>query len=616
MVSEKFSKRFFTIRLIISGVFCFLFLFSPSVKKIFAQSYRTDYVAEYFPSVSGESDVKIGVVLTNLRSDSFVQEFSLSIPKNVLLSDILVSSSGEGIDSSQSEEGDSVKIKINFPTNTAGKNSRQEFAITFRQKNLFREIGSIDELIVPTLYDGTGGTYKVILHLPSGFNKKISIAKPTPSEVKKDQIIWQSITTKKIYAVFGDSQAYKLKLNYTLNNDQIFPQKYTVAFPPETLYQKIYVESIIPFPDAVSVDADGNYLGIYTLSPHQKRIVSFTGYAQIRTIPQDSMKRIIADNFTQSKNYLTKNTGYWALNKSTTIPTSHAITPEEIYKFVVSTLSYDGKSISSHKRGGANGALADPTHAICTEFTDLFVALSRKNGIPSREIEGVGYSTDSHLRPQSFLTDVLHSWPEYFNSSTRLWTPVDPTWENTSGIDYFSSFDLNHIVFVIHGKDSVFPQPAGMYKEGVSKDVSVLPVDAVPSEVIKLQIETTIKSSVIEGQKYTGIVNIANRGNIFIKNAKLRVESDSLKISPSQMQIPLLAPGEKREWNVEYEAHKGNGARGGRLTIYLNETPYYSQSTTSSSAFSNLTINLFGVMIGFLIITVVIIVVSIARPKS
>ncbi|PIP14879.1 hypothetical protein COX47_02840, partial [Candidatus Roizmanbacteria bacterium CG23_combo_of_CG06-09_8_20_14_all_35_49] len=76
----------------------------------------------------------------------------------------------------------------------------------------------------------------------------------------------------------------------------------------------------------------------------------------------------------------------------------------------------------------------------------------------------------------------LHAWPEYYDSKSELWKPIDPTWENTSGIDYLSSFDLNHIVFVIHGKKPDYPLPAGMYKIDNSQDISIKPAASYPEE--------------------------------------------------------------------------------------------------------------------------------------
>ena len=71
------------------------------------------------------------------------------------------------------------------------------------------------------------------------------------------------------------------------------------------------------------------------------------------------------------------------------------------------------------------------------EFTDLFIAIAREKGIYSREIQGYGFLWIQKLQPLSLSSDILHAWPEYFDLKTENWVAVDPTWENTSGIDYF-----------------------------------------------------------------------------------------------------------------------------------------------------------------------------------
>ena len=111
---------------------------------------------------------------------------------------------------------------------------------------------------------------------------------------------------------------------------------------------------------------------------------------------------------------------------------------------------------------GALSALNNPTSAVCLEFTDLFVALSRAAGIPAREIDGYAYTNNAHDRPLSLTEDVLHAWPEYYDFDKKAWIMVDPTWGNTTGgIDYFNALDFDHIAFVIKGENSGYPIPAG-----------------------------------------------------------------------------------------------------------------------------------------------------------
>ena len=92
------------------------------------------------------------------------------------------------------------------------------------------------------------------------------------------------------------------------------------------------------------------------------------------------------------------------------------------------------------------------------EFTDLFITIARSAGIPAREVNGFAYTENPDIQPLSLVNDVLHAWPEYYDSEKGVWIPVDPTWGSTTGgVDYFSKLDLRHFTFVVHGKDSTKP---------------------------------------------------------------------------------------------------------------------------------------------------------------
>jgi hypothetical protein len=105
----------------------------------------------------------------------------------------------------------------------------------------------------------------------------------------------------------------------------------------------------------------------------------------------------------------------------------------------------------------------------------LFIAIARAAGIPAREINGYAYTENPEIQPLSLVSDVLHSWPQYWSEDRHAWISVDPTWESTSGINFFDHLDLRHIAFVIHGTDDSLPLAPGLYKVGDNpqKDVFV-----------------------------------------------------------------------------------------------------------------------------------------------
>jgi len=141
---------------------------------------------------------------------------------------------------------------------------------------------------------------------------------------------------------------------------------------------------------------------------------------------------------------------------------------------VVNSLDYDFDVIQKDyvQRNGALKALNKEVPAACMEFTDLFITLARSAGIPARELNGYAINVYQNVSlPLSIKLksgDFLHSWPEYYDPNFG-WVPVDPTWGNTSQLDFFSKLDNSHFAFVIKGRDSEYPLPAGFYRTDDNK---------------------------------------------------------------------------------------------------------------------------------------------------
>lgn len=169
-------------------------------------------------------------------------------------------------------------------------------------------------------------------------------------------------------------------------------------------------------------------------------------------------------------------------------------------------------------------------------------------------MQGYGFSNDQDLRPLSVNSDILHSWPEYYDNATQLWKEIDPTWESTSGIDYFDSLDLNHIVFAIHGKKSDYPFPAGSYKlEETTKDVNITPTSDVFSEKNSLDFQVSpLQIPLLNKNTYQLKITVRNTGNAFVWNMPLAVSSDKVSFIQPDNSTVSLAPMEKKELTYEY----------------------------------------------------------------
>jgi len=344
-----------------------------------------------------------------------------------------------------------------------------------------------------------------------------------------------------ISLAFGTRQTYALDLKYHLKNPNLFPIKTEIALPPQTNYQDVLIDSIIPNPDNVKIDQDGNWLAEYTLSPSQVLNISLIGEVnEMLNGRQEVLTSVGQANYVKSQKY-------WETNAANIKEKAKSLlTPEEIYQFVVGTLNYDFSRASSKKpRLGGSAVLNNPTSAVCLEFTDLFITLARANGIPAREVDGFAFTNNSQTRPLSLSEDILHAWPEYYDSEKGAWVMVDPTWGNTTGgVDYFNTFDFDHIAFAIHGISSDYPIPAGGYKiddTNNQKDVNVtLTKDFRPKQ--EFNVEVSSKTSLLPFLKNKGEITISNNGNSIINASNMKIESADLSLETNTLTVPAIPP--------------------------------------------------------------------------
>jgi len=558
-------------------LFLILFFLFSFQKIIFAKDYRVDYQVEYFlEEKEGKinSPVSFNIKITNLSSSLYVEKFSLIFPSSFAVKDFKARDDAGEIVPQIEKLNDITKVVLKFSNPNVGKGSINNLYLNFYQENLFKVNGNIWEVILPTIEKKEEGSYRVIVYLPKETKKKISLAKPRPNYIFGNQIIWENPKEKTLYAVFGEEQYYKTTLYYHLKNEKPYPIYTEIAFPPDTLYQKVFIEEIDQKPFSVYQDDDGNFLARYFFKPFEKKVVVFKGIIAVYAKPRLEIKDFINKNISNQLKYLLSSTEFWEISDvDRKIDLSSFKTVKDIYDFVVNKLEYNQELVlKKTKRKGADFALSYPNQAVCTEFTDLFIALAREKGILSREIQGYGFTQDEKLRPLTLTSDILHAWPEYFDEEKKIWIPVDPTWEDTSGIDYFSSFDLNHIVFVIHGKNPTYPLPAGMYKLEESSDILIKPVSHKPKEKIKIGIRINgLPQKINDKNSYSLSLVLENQSNIYLFGKKIVFRSSDLNFSPKEFFIESFLPFEKKEYKVKLNSIVKNKNKTGKFQVMFDE---------------------------------------------
>lgn len=462
--------KIFLIQLIF--IFCFY-------KTTYADSnFETTANFEYKVEETGAVFVTNTFTIKNLKSNYFPKKFTYKLD-GVSPQNIQVYETGRKLSINTKVENGITILDVSFSETQVGKDASKTFIVTYESGSLAQKSGEVWEVYIPRINENE--IYKdirAVLSVPDSWGEAAYMF-PEPLERKnidgrniyvftKDTLFGNHIT-----AGFGKYQAFEFTINYNLENTTSETKLEQIALPPDTSTQILFYENIDPKPLNVEPDSDGNWLASYRLLKNQKMKVQVKGVAQVFSSP----RRIEFISDQPIKN-LTFPTTYWQSDDPNIVALAKDLaTPEEIFKYVSGNLKYDyGRISKNYERLGAIGALKNPEGALCMEFTDLFIALSRAAGIPAREINGYAYSQNEKQEPLSLVEDILHSWPEYWDDTEKRWVPVDPTWAATSGgTDYFNKFDLKHFAFVIHGTSDVKPFSPGSYKLGSTpeKDVFV-----------------------------------------------------------------------------------------------------------------------------------------------
>src|SRR3989338_2436700 len=382
---------------LLSIFFLFVLLFSSKTSA--ASNFSTDYDIKYRVFENENTHVEINIALTNQTPTFYASSYKIRV----------------GFEQIENIKAfDPVGNKLNF-------------TISFDTKKVAQKLGNIWEVNIPGFStESDYSTSSVQVSVPLSFGKP-SYIKPQIKNLsqKGDTYTFTKEELEKsgISMAFGDNQIYKFNLTYHLQNKNLFPIRTEIALPPNTNYQDVQIENIYPKPTNVRVDNDGNWLAEYSLPPGKKMDVEAKGKIKISLSPKKEPK---TDN--ELSKYL-KPKNYWEADNDKIKKLAQSLkTPEAIYDYVSDYLKYDYSRVSSNKpRLGALNLIDDPSSAVCLEFTDLFIALSRAAGIPAREIDGYAYTQNSKERPLSLVKDVLHAWPQYYDKDLKTWVMVDPT---------------------------------------------------------------------------------------------------------------------------------------------------------------------------------------------
>lgn len=514
-----------------------------------SKPFETTLQTTYDISESGATKVTHSFAVKNLLPTVYLQDYTLSTGFRDLTG-VTVTSGNQTVTPQVTKESTKTIIKVPFTDQVVGQNKVRQFQVEYVISNMAVVAGQVLEVQLPPLT--SPDPYKqhtVTVKSPLKFGRAVRV-KPEPVSIgiEDQQILttFDQTTPQAISAFYGDRQMYSMTLRYNLENNSSSQGIAQIALPPDTAFQRLHIHSLDPPPEELKRDDDGNWLASYTLPPNTTSAVYLIADVLITLDPNPDFPTLMPlKEHTEEKKF-------WEVhNNQIKQIVSEKSDLEQAYQYVIDSLQYSYEILNDagiNRRLGAVEALQKPNQAVCQEFTDLFITLARAQGVPARRLTGYAYTQNRDLRPLSLESDVLHAWPEYFDQDKGIWRQVDPTWQSTTGgVDYFSQFDLSHVVFAINGKSSTTPYPAGSYKgtDLSSKDVEVSFGSTFPKIEPTLTIQavpTKTGGLTIPGKYTIGILNTTGQAWYDVSVKLESPDPSGVLLSQAEFTIPALLP--------------------------------------------------------------------------
>lgn len=492
-----------------------------------------NYDLEYKFDLSGKSQATYVVSLRNRTSAAAVSGFELTFTQSEL-TNLKVFDGGGPLAATQTSIDSGTKVSITFRSPIVGLDRVRKFTIQFDGPQAIHT-GQVWDITIPKFTSTSPiSTLDVSLIVPTDFGK------PTRSSVPYDYYSAKTIPNYQVIAYtkadlrpgltasFGNLQSFELDLTYKLQNSTSQTARLPIVVPPDTTYQRVSYHNLTPSPETIEVDSDGNWLAYYqvpansTLSIHLLAIIN-------------SLLEPVSEPLPVSADYLQQ-----TLQPTTHWPklTKNLTTPRQIYDFVITTLDYDHNLASSGTatRRGATDALAHPKNSVCTEFTDLFIALSRSAGIPAREIIGAAFSPDPATKPLSLYSSSLHAWPQYWDKASQKWISVDPTWGQTSKTNYFDTFDLHHIALLTRGQEDSLPQLSNL-------QLKLRTIDYAPSQASATSLTVSPPSHIFPIFPTSFRLQLSNSGQQALYGQTIKATGVNLSLgTPTTHSIAIVPP--------------------------------------------------------------------------
>ena len=557
MISEKNNDLAKILLFITIGL-----VFSFSTKAL-EEQFVLDLKLKYQIQENNEVIVNKKIDIVNLENELSVTSFTQNL-EDYNYFDLVVKDAVGQVTVKEIDEDNTKRIVVPLRNSKIGKNQINTINIEYKSKDLLQKVGTISYFNLPKIPKKNVRSLEIEISTPKNLGKLIYVTPNKPEITESEnQITYlfknNTALDQAVSATFGEYQIVNFNISYELKNDSNWFVNREIALIPDiSNRQEVGIRDLNPKPTEIRTDDDGNYLAKYRLGPKSNIKVTYQGSVRIYgprlDISSGGKFEEISEDLVE--NY-TKQQEFWETESeeikdiSNTLKDSNlsvVLNAKKIYDFLTENYKYNYEIEKNPEviRNGALKAIKREALMGCMEFTDSFIAIARSMGIPAREINGYALSESSETAPVNIDlggNDILHSWVEFYDPNNG-WVAIDPTWGATSKIDYFTKTDLSRVIFVVKGKESNYPLPAGMYKlEGNEKQIDIVFPKEFSSELFD------IKYNASNNFSFNFINLITNKLPIKVKNTggtSIYIQND--RILPFQEKIIYYDKTEKTEF--------------------------------------------------------------------
>ncbi len=409
---------------------------------------------------------------------------------------------------SEDTTNSNILIHVKFPTNLY-YNSNFKIVLSYKSYGLLIKNGALRDLYIPAfskdyqfITENSSEKVNTTIKIPVGYGDINFIAPKVDSAKEGDFWVVNFPQDKLIgetgWIQIGTAQNFNFKIVQPYSSTTSLPisfNTYKLTIPRDItsgpIKQKVYYTSIDPAPYSIEEDSDGNLIATFKTAATAQGEIVITGYAVLTQDNSFDFKDS-GDVSSIPKDVLEKNTKsakYWESDdpEIKKVATELKGSETNVYKIIQKTYQYVINKIdySEVKRFGINkrqGALATLKGgaAVCMEYSDLFIALIRAQGIPARGAFGYGYSA-----LDSFSTEdntINHQWAEVYIPSVKSWIEVDTTW-GENGQEIIGG-DLNHFYSHVASVSPEIPSTTEVTYFGAAEQIADRQMSVNPAEKI------------------------------------------------------------------------------------------------------------------------------------